>query len=83
MQCERSSCGLINRCKGICGILLFTFLLDVGSDPGAGVPVVAEVRIADHDARSDYSAWSVIFVLAYKSPKFFKDFEANHVHKSV
>ena len=59
--------------KGICGILRFSFLLDVGSDHGAGVPVVAEVRIADHDAVSDYSACatdgSLGFVLAYESPK--------------
>ena len=34
MQWERSSCGLIDRFKGICGILRFSFLLDVGSNPG-------------------------------------------------
>ena len=81
MQCESSSCGLINRCKGICGILRFLFLVDV--EVGAGVQVVAEVRLADHDARSDYSAWFGSFVLAYKSPHTFKDFKANHVRKSV
>ena len=85
MQCESSSCGLINRCKGICGILRFLFLLDV--EVGAGVQVVAEVPIADHDARSDYSVWCVVvshsFVLAYESPHTFKDFKANHVRKSV
>ena len=80
MQCERSSCGLINRCKGICGILRFLFLLDV--EVGAGVQVVAEVPIADHDARSDVLT-SFNFVPAYESPHTFKDFKANHVRKSV